>query len=178
MTLVELLVAMAILAILAGLGARALASLGRAQERMEDAEAQWQAIVALFARIEDDIGHAIDWGTGAAMGTAAAVWQVAPAEETLALVRIDGRADQRTRVSYRCQQGAVAMAVLPLTSAVIDWQPVLRGVRHLTWRQLDANGNWRDDWPWPGQLPLAVSVTLEMEDGTRLQRLFVTPQAG
>jgi general secretion pathway protein J len=179
MTLVELLVAMAILAILAGLGARALSSLSENQQRLEVARRQWEAIAALFARIEDDVGHAVDWGTGDAQGMAAALWQVAPDNDALALVRIDGRQDRRMRVSFGRQQATVSMAMAPLpaVTAATDWQPVLDGVRRLVWRQMDADGNWHDDWPWPTRLPLAVSVTLEMEDGTRLQRVFALPQA-
>lgn len=177
MTLVELLVAMAILAVLAGLGARALASLSATQQRLAAAHRQWEAIVALFARIEDDVGHSVDWGSGAATGTATAVWLAAPDSDSLALVRIDGRADRRLRIGFRRQQDTVSMAVAPLTAASLDWQPVLAGVRRLVWRQMDADGNWHDDWPWPMQLPTAVSITLEMEDGTRLYRVFALPQA-
>jgi prepilin-type N-terminal cleavage/methylation domain-containing protein len=176
MTLIELLVAMAILAILAGLAARSLSALSENEQYVERKRQQWEAITALFARIEDDVGHAVDWGLGDT--PAAGLWQVAPEAGALALVRIDGRQDRRVRVSWQQRESAVEMAIVPLaTTAVPDWQVVLPGVRRLAWKQMDDSGAWHDDWPWPQRLPRALSVVLEMEDGTHLERVFALAQA-
>jgi type II secretion system protein J len=178
MTLIELLVAMAILAILAGLAARSLSALSENEQRVEQERRQWEAIAALFARIEDDVGHAVDWGFGDHSGADVPLWQVVPESAALALVRVDGRWDQRTRILWQQHQATVQMAVVRLSATpAIDWQTVLPGVRLLAWKHMDENGSWHDDWPWPQKLPRAVSVILEMEDGTHLDRVFVLSQA-
>ena len=178
MTLVELLVAMAILAIIAGLAARSLTALADNQARLDRTRQRWEAISDVFARIEDDASQAVDWGTGAPPGTTA-VWQVAPEMATLALVRADGGPDRRRRVSWQQRQDTLLMAVSPLSApaAAVDWQPVLTGVRRIVWRQLDEAGAWHDDWVWPQKLPRALSINLEMEDGTQLRRVFALAQA-
>lgn len=178
MTLIELLVAMAVLAIIAGLAVRSLSVLSENQQRLERKRQQWEAISDLFARIEDDAGQAVDWGTGAALGQAA-VWQANAETGTLALVRAGGGSDGRRRVSWRQRQDTLQMAVSPLSTpaAAADWRPVLAGVRRLVWRQLDEGGAWREDWPWPQKLPRALSINLEMEDGTQLRRVFALAQA-
>jgi prepilin-type N-terminal cleavage/methylation domain-containing protein len=179
MTLIELLVAMTILAIIAGLAARSLTALTDNQQRLERKRQQWEAISDLFARIEDDTGQAVDWGTGGVQGAAAALWQVVPETGTLALVRADGGPDRRMRVSWQQRQDTLLMAVSPLAApaAAMDWQPVLTGVRRIAWRQLDEAGVWHDDWSWPQKLPRALSINLEMEDGTQLRRVFALAQA-
>jgi len=171
-TLIELLVAMAILVVLAVLSERSLTALSESQLRIEARREQWEAIASLFARIENDVAQAVDWGAAGPDG-AASVWQVVPANATLALVRVDGSRDRRLRVTWRQQESTITMSVEPSTEPrPAEWLPVLAGVRRLAWRQMDDSGTWHDDWPWPQRLPRAVSVTLEMEDGTRFRRLF------
>ncbi|SCZ64885.1 type II secretion system minor pseudopilin GspJ [Thiohalomonas denitrificans] len=60
--------------------------------------------------------------------------------------------------------------------------PMLRGVRELTIRFLDADREWSDSWPPPEEntptLPLAISVSLELEDWGAVERLWMVPGGG
>lgn len=178
MTLIEVLVAMAVLAVTAGLSARALTTLAENQQLIERQRQQWAAITVFFARLEDDLGHAVDWGTGDVAGDSGRLWQAAPKTGALAFVRINGRPDRRLRVSLQQRETTVLMSLAPLSANAnsIEWQAVLTHVRHLAWRQMDEKGGWHDEWPWPERLPRAMAVSLEMEDGTRLQRFFALAQ--
>ena len=178
MTLVEVLVAMAVLAILAGLSVRALTTLAENQQLIERQRQQWEAITVLFARLEDDLGHAVDWGTGDAPVATGKLWQVEPKAGSLAFIRINGSLDRRLRVSLQQRGATVVMSQAPLSARAesIEWQGVLSHVRRLAWRQMDDKGGWHDDWPWSERLPRAMALTLEMEDGTHLQRFFALAQ--
>ena len=178
MTLIEVLVAMSVLAILAGLSARALTALAENQQLIERQRQQWEAITVFFARLEDDLGHTVNWGTGEAQGEAARLWQTESKTASLTFVRINGRRDRRLRVSLRQREATVEMSLasLPARAESIERQAVLGHVRRLSWRQMDDKGSWHDDWPWPERLPRAMALTLEMEDGTHLQRFFALDQ--
>ncbi|WP_303902872.1 type II secretion system minor pseudopilin GspJ [Thiohalomonas denitrificans] len=60
--------------------------------------------------------------------------------------------------------------------------PMLREVRELTIRFLDADREWSDTWPPPQgnspALPLAISVSLELEDWGVVERLWMVPGGG
>ncbi|QKT03020.1 type II secretion system minor pseudopilin GspJ [Ectothiorhodospiraceae bacterium 2226] len=63
--------------------------------------------------------------------------------------------------------------------AEVDVEPLLEGVVEFGLRFLDAEANWHDDWPpltgmgqEPRLLPVAVELTLELEDQGTLTRLF------
>lgn len=60
--------------------------------------------------------------------------------------------------------------------------PVLRDVQSLRWRFLAADGRWQEYWPVdespdadPDRLPRAVEFTLLLEDGNELRRVFDLP---
>lgn len=59
--------------------------------------------------------------------------------------------------------------------------PVADGITRVAWRFLDAAGEWHDAWPPVAVpepsgtlMPDAVELTLEFEDGTRIERVFST----
>lgn len=60
--------------------------------------------------------------------------------------------------------------------------PVVRGVQALRWRFLAVDGRWHDYWPVLDEpeteldrLPRAVELTLLLEDGNELRRIFDLP---
>ncbi len=60
--------------------------------------------------------------------------------------------------------------------------PMLRGVQDFTIRFLSAQREWTDSWPSPEEnapaLPLAISVSLELEDWGTVERLWSVPGGG
>lgn len=58
---------------------------------------------------------------------------------------------------------------------------MLRGVQEFKVRFLGSNREWSDSWPLQGNapvLPLAISVSLELEDWGAVERLWMVPGGG
>lgn len=91
------------------------------------------------------------------------------------------------RVTYRLEQGTLyrdQWAVLDRTLATEPQAvPLLDKVTSVTLRYMDPSRNWREAWPGSGAAgpqsqrsrPLAVEITLELEDWGRIVRLVEVP---
>lgn len=89
------------------------------------------------------------------------------------------------RVRYLLKDGHVRREAFPVLDAATDAQPsgrdLIDGVKSLTFRYLDDGKTWREIWP-PGNTgsgkpdlrwrPIAVEVTLELQDWGRIQRII------
>lgn len=167
-SLIELLIAMALLAILAGIGGRGLIAVAEGHRYLEAERQRWDGIAALFARLGDDVGQAIGRNETNAQGQRLPAWRTDPAIGLLEYSRSGPSGP--LRVSWRKSGARIELA---LDSG--DWLPVLGDVRRLEWHQLDDQGNWLPNWPGVDRLPRAVMIIVELEDGTRLERRFATP---
>lgn len=97
------------------------------------------------------------------------------------------------RVGYRLREDALVRSSWRMLDRAPDATPVevavLDGVETLRWRYLDAQEQWQETWPPnasmvssaaqaqdPAQfgLPIAVELTLELEDYGELRLLFAT----
>jgi general secretion pathway protein J len=93
------------------------------------------------------------------------------------------------RVAYGVSDGTLQR----LSWAVLDRVPgseprslpLLDGVEALNWRFLDVSHEWIDTWPpaagggvSPERLPLAIEMTLELEEWGTIRRLVRIPQGG
>jgi general secretion pathway protein J len=87
------------------------------------------------------------------------------------------------RVGYRLDQDGLWRDHWPVLDHTLATEPTRRkllgGVRAVTFRFMDANRNWVERWPasdagtqtdWRGR-PAAIEVTLELEDWGTLRRL-------
>ena len=157
MTLVEVLTAMAVLAILAVLAARGLGAVADGQQRIEAERRHWDEVAAFFARFGDGVAQALPGPDWRADGSVLAYQRLAAAGTT--------------REAWRLHQGRVELA----QGQPPAWLPALGGVRGLAWRFLAADGQWQATWPAADRLPRAVALTVELDDGNRLDRLFATP---
>jgi len=92
------------------------------------------------------------------------------------------------RVAYRLHKGVLARFAWPVLDRAPDTRPereeLLGGVAQIGLRFLDADMQWHGEWPplaTPGGasvvLPLAVEVTLELEDWGSVLRLFRLPSS-
>lgn len=182
-TLIEVLLALLILAVIAVLGYRAVAALSESETRLSAEANRWQTLDRFFARLEGDFRQAMP--RPARFGeTRAAAWvgsQDAAGNSTLEFSRAGpeftleaGSAGQR--IGYDFRGGAVEViywasydrpsnaepAVFPLVTDIAQF--------HLSY--LTRSGQWSDVWPLTGEadLPRAVRVQLTLVSGESIER--------
>jgi general secretion pathway protein J len=193
-TLIELLVALAIFAVLSAFAYRALAGMLESRAALERESRKWRDVTLFVGRLERDLSAVLKRTAIAPSGT-----KVAEVSSTLDTNdQRDGLAFTRSgavlmenaqaapqRVAYR----RVGDRIERLTWGSVDAGPrdepavvpVLSGATALTFRFLNANGEWRSGWGLPGAndpLPNAVEATLELASGERIVRLFDLPRLG
>jgi len=183
-TLLEVLIAIAIVAIIALLGYRALAALSDSEVRLSAEANRWRVLDLFFARLEGDIREAIPrsarrgsirepaWlgQVGDSAGNAVLSFSRAGPEFTIE----PGTAGQR--LMYRLREGNVEVAYwggydrpegsLPQAYALLS------DVARFRLAYLARNGTWVDTWPVSGdtELPRAVRVELTLASGEAIER--------
>ena len=190
-TLLELLVSLAIFAILSAIAYQGLESLLEARGRIEREAARINELQSLFTLLGRDLEQAVDRPVRDSFG-----------EPLPALLGDAGRltftrAGRRNPAAFRrstLQRVAYLMEghrllrrswpVLDLAADSLPRDGVLgEGIQGMEIRYLDPERQWRNRWPpetagrVPPPLPLAVEVTLEVEGWGRIRRLFSLPQA-
>jgi len=192
-TLVELLVALAIFAIVAGFAYRGLTAMLDSRATLERETRKWRDVALFVGRFERDLGAVIDkrvaLGTsGTRLMPVSSLTESTDSAPGLAISR-SGSVLRGTilaapqRVAYRLREGKVER----LTWTGIDAAPrdepavvaVFSGATDLTFRFLDTNGVWRGNWGAPGSnetsLPAAVEMTIDLASGERITRLVDLP---
>ena len=185
-TLVELLVALAILALLSLMGYRAVASLTESEVRLSAEAARWRSLEALFARLEADLRQAQPRAVRRG-NDAVPAWLGAVDLDGNALLEFSragpefslepGSAGQR--IGYRLRDGTVEVLYWPYLDAAPETAPaayaLAGGVARLTFAYLDRGGTWRERWPVSGEavLPRAVRVEVVLAQGERVERWLV-----
>ncbi len=182
-TLVEVLVALAILAITAALAYRGTAALVDGEVRLTSEATRWRTLDAVFTRLEADLRQAqprpVRVGTARepawlaateAHGSSAIVFSRAGPE----FDADPGAAGQR--VGYRLRDGALEVVYWPGLDRAqgtreTAWT-LVRGVTRLRIEHLDADGGWRDTWPRFGEpeIPRAVRILLVLDSGEAIER--------
>jgi len=185
-TLLELLIALAILALLSVLGYRAIASLTDSEVRLSAETARWRALDALFMRLEADLRQAQPRDARTATGSEPA-W--------LGGIDGDGNADLRfsrsgpefllepgsagQRLGYRLRDSAVEVLYWPYLDAAPGSLPapyvLVEGITRFRVDYLDRGGATHDRWPVAGEppLPRAVRVALTLAGGETVERWLV-----
>jgi general secretion pathway protein J len=185
-TLLELLVALAILALLSVLGYRAIASLADSEVRLSAETAHWRSLDALFMRLEADLRQAQPRDARTATGSEPAC---------LGGTDGDGNADLRfsrsgpeftlepgsagQRLGYRLRNGAVEVLYWPYLDIAPGSLPapyvLAEGITRFRVDYLDRRGAPHDQWPVAGEppLPRAVRVELTLADGGTVERWLV-----
>jgi len=191
-TLVELLVALAIFALLSAFAYRSLAVLLDSREALDRDARKWRDLALFVGRFERDVQAALDrpalGPSGTPGGAVTSVLDLGGANaQGLALTRggatlYANELSAPQRVGYRLVEGRVDR----LSWAGVDSGPraaaaattVLQDVRALAFRFLDRSREWRSDWAAPATpgLPLAVEMTLELASGERIVRVVDIPR--
>jgi general secretion pathway protein J len=177
-TLLEVLVALAIMATLAVTAYRALSGMLDGEARVAQERDRWRDLDSFFARFEHDVGHmlprAYTLGDTAFPG-------VFLRGDTLAFVR--GTAGEPPqRIGYRFRDGAIELLYWPGVDAPQLTEPAAYPLATdlSAWHVRFANreGLWLESWGNAGPqqddspLPRAIHVALDLSDGTRVERVF------
>jgi general secretion pathway protein J len=183
-TLVEALVAIAILGLVALLAWRATAAMTDNEVRLAAESARWRQLDALLTRVEADVRASVP--RRARHGTLTEpAWSLAPEDAAGNALLIFTRAGPAAidepgiggqRVGYRWRDGRIEAlywphidnpaATAPSTYALSD------GVVRFRIAALTSDNRWSDRWPLPGgaDIPRGVRVELVLADGSTIER--------
>ncbi len=193
-TLVELLVAMAIFAIVTGFAYRGLNAMLESREALERESRKWRDVALFVGRLERDLGAVLARRATGVSGTPLApvssVIESTASPDGLALTRSGSPLQESAlaapqRIAYRLRDGNVERLAWTSVDASPREEPaavaVLKRASGLAFRFLDARGEWRASWGLPGTaetvLPAAVEVTLTLASGESVVRLVDLPRA-
>ena len=192
-TLVELLVALAIFALLSAFAYRGLAGMLDARASLERESRKWRDVTLLVGRLERDLsallGRTAKGASGTQLAALSSALETPENREGLAFTRsgavlVESALAAPQRIAYR----RIGERVERLSWASVDAGPrdepvavpLMSGVARLDFRFLDPRGEWRATWGLPGSIeppPAAVEVTLQLASGERVVRLIDLPRA-
>ena len=186
-TLAELLVAMAVLAVLATVSFRGLGSILETDQHVQSETRRWNEVAIVVANIGRDLSLAVARPVRDDAGRSRSGLIIDrvqnDSQEQLVITRLgdDGvssRSDTR-RVGYRLRDRSLDYLVWPATDlapgAVPSVSPLLEDVAGLQLRALGRDGAWTPVWPAgdpANALPRAVEVQIVLGTGARIARIF------
>ena len=191
-TLIEVVVAVAIFAIISSMSYAVLATVLDSRARIEQETKKWRDIGLALARIEQDLNSLVNRPARDAGGLLqpALLGIAVPRgdEGQLILTRmgdldLPGTAGAPQRIGYRCTEGMLQQLLWPVLDQGPRTRPsiapVLEGVTACEFRYLDQRGQWQTLWPardaTPGTAsvaPAAVEVTITLQRGEQVRRLL------
>ena len=183
-TLVEVLVAIAILALVATLAWRATAAMTDSETRLNEESVRWQRLDALLTRLESDLRAAVPrrarratdveppWllRTEEAAGNAVLVFTRAGPSS------LDEPGVSGQRVGYRWRDGNVDVMYWPQIDTPPATEPatfaLTGGITRFQVQAMGGDGRWSSEWPVRAgaDLPRAVRVEVALSDGSTIER--------
>ncbi|MDD3484666.1 type II secretion system minor pseudopilin GspJ [Azovibrio restrictus] len=185
-TLLEILVAVSLLAIMAVLAYRGLEAMQRSTAHVEQSARRWQDLARALERFARDLQQPAARPGRQEDGSAAPPWWGRPGEGTqpqLTLSRLGNEGMDTQRLAHRWHQGRWEMLFWPSPeSPAGDFQayPLLEGVELLELQYLDSRQQWHASWPVDtgpnaNPFPRAVRLHLRLAEGGDLERLVDIP---
>ncbi|MEO8487093.1 MAG: type II secretion system minor pseudopilin GspJ [Betaproteobacteria bacterium] len=184
-TLIEMLVALVVLAVFATFAWRATASLVEGEAHLSVEAQRWQRLDALFARIEADARAAVPRPIRIPLGREPAfVGSGTPdGASAFAFTRAGGDAGESgaegTRIGYRLAGDTLQILYWPRLDRAAGVEPAVYplagGVARFEVRYADDDGSFFERWPPDrrNDLPRALAIALTLADGARVERLIV-----
>lgn len=184
-TLIEILVALSLLAILSALTYRAVSSILEAEQHVRQTSRRWQSLALFFDQIERDVLHAVNRPLRDNWGTTQASWilrtqETAGEQAVLEWTRLgdqDVRDSDTRRIGYRLRAGSLEYLDWPVLDRAPETEPrvipVAEKISRISWRCLTRDGRWLEIWPVPGMaedLPRALEISVTLEEGSTLAR--------
>lgn len=191
-TLIEVMVALVIFALLAALGYRGLDAVLGAEAHVRDEARTWRTLAVAFASIDEALGAAIDMPVRDRDGAVAAPFSGSAArrrddEPLLVFTRLGfagyaGALADAQRVGLRLSGGRIEQLVWPVLHAAPRTEPraftLADGIARVDLRYLSRDGAWHAAWPPAGKhaaLPAAVELKLRLATGEEVSRFFALP---
>ncbi|QDQ27974.1 type II secretion system protein GspJ [Chitinimonas arctica] len=186
-TLIEILIALAVFSVLAVIAYQGVARMAIAKQVMDADNRKWRELTVAMARFEDDFSQAANRSYINQFGSTVDPLQGAagPLNSSgalLELVRYDG--DRLIHLGYRLRQGHLELLLWNTLHQAPRTEPtalaLLDHVKDFKLRFLDQSKQWQLSWP-AGQatkitaLPRGVEITLTLESGEVITRLFALP---
>lgn len=183
-TLVEALVAVAILALVALLAWRATAAMTDGEQRLSVESARWQHLDALLTRLEADMRQALPRPARNGARSEPA-WVAVPADAagntSLVFTRAGPDAPDEPgaggqRVGYRWRDGHIDVLYWPRLDDTANATPstyaLVDGIARFRVLQLSSDDRWSPRWPLPGAaaLPRGVRIEIVLADGSVIDR--------
>ena len=190
-TLVELLVALFVFAILAITAYRGLNAVTQTRTRIDQETRKWQALERFFARLDGETAQVLQRPVRTANGAEAPAWVGTPSttsslEDTqLAFTRnggfdADGTPLTPQRIGYRLRDSKLellrwtALDSAPYNVPTVD--VLVDNVSEFNLRYLTSRMTWEKQWPPVvanvSMLPRGVEVELVLKSGEKLTRFF------
>ena len=188
-TLLELLVALIIFALISVITYRGLTSVLQTRSHLAQENRKWRAVAMLFARIEQDLSQLTKRPVRDAQNLQAAPFVAQPnTQDTQLMFTRMGFPEQANalagplRCGYRLRGAVVEQIIWPAPDAAPRAEPtinrLLENVAALEFQYLDKSGAGYTLWPAPGTnetFPAAVQVNLELKSKELITRLFALP---
>ncbi len=174
LTLVELMVAVSLLAIVGLLGYRGLDSVRLSTGHVGEQSERHQQLAMSLARLGRDLANIV--GPGQELPT---LYDASPAGLSFLRVAAPGQPPRRIGYFWEAQKGALVLKLWPAPEAATPRvEALLTGVRAASFAYLDGDGRWRGDWPAASAtLPRALRITLELPEFGYFERIFDVPAA-
>lgn len=197
-SLIELLLAIALFAVISLLCYRALSSLLQLEQALNQQDRQWQAVMVLFDTFEQDVRNAVPRSMRISSGQSQPAWLAKTSLSqrndaqlqfcrllpvgSIASTFISDNASGMRRIGYRFSQGKIERLTWPLLDGIeqagtlrLQRLPLLENVRQMQLRYLSANPTqWHDAWPVAQLdeiLPRAVELRVTLSSGLQVHRL-------
>jgi general secretion pathway protein J len=195
-TLIEIIVAVAIMALVSVIAYRGLAAMLTARERISSENTSFRDLAQTMARIEADFSATVDRPIRDSYGVEKGAFLGAPdgleeAGAAVVLTRMgapsqSGKLADLQRVGYRVKEGRLELLSWPAVDLAPRATPsastLLENVTRIELRFLDRQRQWQTKWPQPAlssgppeSLPRAVQMILTLASGAAYTRTIPLP---
>jgi general secretion pathway protein J len=191
-TLLEILVALIIFALLSIMTYRGLTTVIQTRTHLAQENRKWRAVAMLFARMEQDLSMLAKRPVRDVSDLTVPPFvakPIAQGEQDAQLMFTRMGFPEQTnalagplRCGYRLRGDVIEQVLWPAPDSAPRAVPVintlLENVATVEFQYLDSAGAWHTRWPLPGNklvFPAAVQIVLELKSKERVTRLFALP---
>ncbi len=199
-TLIEVIIALSIFAVLSIIGYKGVSSLIQTKQRVEVEDVKWQQLISFLDRFELDVKQNVNRPIRNGDDNIEPAWLGRPSYTgeygaQLAFSRLgdpsqSGFLMDTRRVAYRLHDGAIELLIWPsldiAPTAKAEVFTVLTGVTQFTLSYLSVDGRWLNSWPEPVVAsadivvkpqqktfaPAAVQLMITFTTGEVITRIF------
>lgn len=197
-TLIEVMVAISIFAVLSIIGYKGVSTLLQTKERVEVEDSKWQNLILFFDRFELDVKQSVNRPIRSREDTVEPAFIGRPSfvgenGSQLAFSRFgdpeqSGFLMDTRRIGYRLNEGAIELLIWPSLDVAPSAKPevfkVLPHVAQMTISYLAEDGRWLSIWPQPllasqpansqqkSFAPSAVQLMIRLDTGEIVSRIF------